>query len=124
MWLFFATKSTTLSYLCMIKLREQGTAQDVKFIPRVFDADTLIIRNEASNEVQEIEFTPTNELYYMVANVILDLKENNFYQLTVMNGADIVFKGKIFCTNQVIDDYTVNNGEYIQKESNNDFIII
>jgi len=108
----------------MIKLREQGTAQDVKFIPRVFDADTLIIRNEASNEVQEIEFTPTNELYYMVANVILDLKENNFYQLTVMNGADIVFKGKIFCTNQVIDDYTVNNGEYIQKESNNDFIII
>lgn len=108
----------------MIKLREQLTAQDVKFIPRVFDADTLILRNEASNETQSIAFTPTNELYYMVANVILDLKENNFYQLTVMNGSDVVYKGKVFCTNQAFDEYTINENEYVERSSNNDFIII
>ena len=37
-------------------------------------------------------------------------------------GTDILFKDKIFCTNQTVADYTVNNSQYTSNDTTNDFI--
>jgi hypothetical protein len=107
----------------MIILKEQEAAQVLKFIPRSYGADTIVLRNETTNEIQTISATFTLDSYYLSTSKIFDLKENTFYNLTIKNGVEVVYKDKVFCTNQVLKDYTVNKDEYVAHATNNDFII-
>ncbi len=107
----------------MIILKEQSTAQTLKFIPRSYGADTIVLRNETTNEVQTISASFSLDSYYLSTSKIFDLKENTFYNLTIKNGVEVVYKDKVFCTNQVLKDYTVNKDEYVAHATNNDFII-
>jgi hypothetical protein len=107
----------------MIILKEQNTPQVLKFIPRNYGADTIVLRNETTNEIQTISATFTLDSYYLSTSKIFDLKENTFYNLTIKNGVEVVYKDKVFCTNQVLKDYTVNKDEYVAHATNNDFII-
>ena len=59
---------------------------------------------------------------YETSNVFEFLKEDRFYNLTVYNNTDIMYKDKIFCTSQT--DYSINNDSYIQRETNNDYITL
>ena len=47
----------------------------------------------------------------------------SFYNLTIKNGSNIVYKDKIFCTNQVLEDFTVNQNQYVANTTNNEFVI-
>lgn len=107
----------------MIILKEQNTAQTLKFIPRIYVANTIVLRNETTNEIQTIQAVFTLDSYYLSTTKIFYLKENTFYNLTIKNGVDIVYKDKIFCTNQILKDYTINKDEYLAHTTNNDFII-
>jgi len=107
----------------MIILKQQNTQQVLKFIPRNYGADTIVLRNETTNEIQTISATFTLDSYYLSTSKIFDLKENTFYNLTIKNGVEVVYKDKVFCTNQVLKDYTVNKDEYVAHATNNDFII-
>ena len=108
----------------MIYLQEIGTAQEFKIIPRSYTADSMVITNEFTNEAVTYAITPLISTYYMVINEIVALEENNHYTIKVFNGADEVFYGKIYCTNQDISTFSINNGEYVQHESNNEYIIL
>jgi len=106
----------------MVILKEQGTSQSFKIIPRVNDADSIIITGiEGSNTVA---FTPTYDLYYMVVSGIFTLKQGQQYTFSVMNESNIVYKGRIFCTNQAVADFSINTNIYKETVSNNDFIIV
>jgi hypothetical protein len=107
----------------MIILKEQNIPQVLKFIPRNYGADTIVLRDETTNEIQTISATFTLDSYYLSTSKIFDLKENTFYNLTIKNGVEVVYKDKVFCTNQVLKDYTVNKDEYVAHATNNDFII-
>lgn len=61
---------------------------------------------------------------YLSVTDTVSLKEGNFYSLEVKNGSDVIYKDKIFCTNQTVSSYSVNNGQYTSNTSNNDFIIL
>ena len=106
----------------MVILKEQSASQSFKIIPRVNDADSIIITGaEGSNTVA---FTPTYDLYYMVIAGVFALKQGQQYTFSVMNESNIVYKGRIFCTNQAIDNYSINTNTYTETVSNNDFIIL
>ena len=107
----------------MIILKQQTDEQTLRFIPRSYGADTIILRNETTNEIQTITASFYLEKYYLTTVTSFDLKENTFYNLTVKNGVEVVYKDRIFCTNQDIVDYTVNKNEYVSNATNNDFII-
>jgi hypothetical protein len=49
--------------------------------------------------------------------------QDRFYNFNVLNGSEIVYKGRIFCTDQVVKDYSINNGVYTQHESTNEYIV-
>jgi hypothetical protein len=108
----------------MIILKEQVAAQSFKFIPRTLSADSMIIEDEAQNTSDTIAITPTIDRYYLVVTEALTLVEGRFYTLTVLDGSDIIYKDKIFCTNQVVEDYSISDGEYIEHSSDDTFIII
>ena len=107
----------------MIILKQQTDEQTLRFIPRSYGADTIILKNETTNEIQTITASFALEKYYLTTVTSFDLKENTFYNLTVKNGVEVVYKDRIFCTNQDIVDYTVNKNEYVSNATNNDFII-
>jgi len=106
----------------MIILQETGIAQEFKVIPRELEADSMTLTSETTGEVVTYVITPTIDRYYLVINEIVALKENNFYTIEVKNGADIVYKDKIFCTNQTVSSFSVNNNEFTTYSSDNDYI--
>jgi hypothetical protein len=106
----------------MIILKQSEVSQEIKFIPRLLQATGFNLRNEITNEITSFTKTFNISDYYLTTSAIFNLKEFTYYNLTVLNGTDIVYKGRIFCTNQVIKDYTVNKNEYVQNITNNEFI--
>lgn len=107
----------------MIILRESEGQQSLKFIPRIYKATTLVLVNEMTNESTTITPDFYIDGYYLYTKTSFNLKEGNFYTLTVLNNTDVVYKDKIFCTNQVIADYTINKDEYVANQTTNDFIV-
>ena len=106
----------------MIVLQELATAQEFRIIPRELEADSMVITNELTGVSTTYAIIPTIDRYYLVISNIVNLQQDNFYTLTVLNSTDVVYKGKIFCTNQTIPTYTPNNNEYTTYPSNNDYI--
>ena len=118
-------------------------AQTIKIIPRVYSTNlTIKLRDNSTNEVTTILTIPPEGIpsaqkvgNYLEIIALFTLVENRFYDLTIYNGIlnltdlDIIYKDKIFCTSQDIDQnqnekYSVNKDEYVSKGGDNDYIII
>lgn len=108
----------------MIILQEIGTPQSFSFIPRNTVYDSMFITDDQTNTEVEVTIdSNVNGDYYDTITATFDIKENHFYDLTIKNGSDIIHKDRIFCTNQAVATYSVNNGQFVSKASNNEFII-
>ena len=142
----------------MIVLTTSALAQNLKVIPRTYGAEfTLSIRDDSTNVTETYEVTSAvtsgNYLTFdQIFNPVLreghfyDIKlysdpnfwntnyflwelYNEFWNIDTTNIVDI-FKDRIFCTDQEIDQmdnlyYELNKGQYITDNSyNNDYIVI
>lgn len=107
----------------MIILKEQSTSQTFKVIPRSYTATSMTFTHEESGEVFTYSITPTIDRYYLSISKIIALKDNHFYTLNIFNGTTVIYTDKVFVTNQSIATYSINNGEYIQSSSNNDYVV-
>ncbi len=112
-------------YISMKVLTTSTNAQEVKVIPRSYPSSiTVKVRNESTNDTDTYTSvaTTTNKGYLVFSNAF-SLTEGNFYNLTLSDGADVIYKGKIFCTDS--SDYSVNTNQYVQETSyDNDYIIL
>ncbi len=106
----------------MIILKQSSLAQEIKFIPRQLNATGFSLRNETTGIISNFTTSFAISDYYLVTSAIVVLKEFTYYNLTVFNGANVVYKGRVFCTNQTVSQYTVNKDEYVQNITNNDFV--
>jgi len=118
-------------------LTTSASQQTVNVIPRVFASTyTLKVHDEAANDeiFNDTVSASTSDNYRTIA-VTFDpvLKEGRNYIMTLLSGSDIVYKDKIFCTDQTInqdnnDYYDINNGQYDFDDTSgshdNDYIII
>jgi len=98
----------------MIILREQETAQTLNAIIYGSNANAIVLRDEETNIETEINCTFSIDRYYVATSAIFPIKENKYYTLTILNGTDIVYRDKVFCTNQIISNYTINKDQYTQ----------
>ena len=142
----------------MIVLTTSALAQNLKVIPRTYGAQfTLSVIDDSTNVTQTYEVTNAttsgNYLTFsqafspvLVEGHFYDLKlysdpnfwntnyflwevYNEFWNIDTTN-IDTIFKDRIFCTDQEIDQmdnlyYDINQGQYITDNSyNNDYIVI
>jgi hypothetical protein len=142
----------------MIVLTTTTSAQAFKVIPRTFGAEfSLSIRDDSTNVTQTYEInnavTSGNYLTFnqafspvLVEGHFYDIKlfsdpnfwntnyflwevYNEFWNVDTTNIVDI-YKDKIFCTDQEIDQsdnlyYNINKNQYVTDNSyNNDYIVI
>ena len=109
----------------MVILQQVGTEQSIRFIPRTSSYDGLFITDDQTNtEVQVTIASSIQGDYFDTINATFTILQNHFYNLEIRNGTTVVYKDRIFCTNQAVDSYSVNEGKYTSIPSNNEFIII
>ena len=113
----------------MIILKVDTNPQSFKFIPRSKTYDGLFISTNVETQIT-IGSNATNDYYetitatFHTTSPAFTLVENRFYKLLVKNGTDIVYRDRIFVTNQTdLTNYTVNSGVYNSNASTNEFII-
>ena len=105
----------------MIILNETLESQIFRFIPTRFEtANTMILRNETTNEIITESITCSEGCFYLYFDKVFELKENHFYEIILKYDDILVHRDRIFCTNQTVESYSVNKDEYI---SSNDTII-
>jgi hypothetical protein len=111
-------------------LTETGT-RNINFIPRETISGAkvykLVIKSEGQNKVilEDTAATFTELDYYYQYSTTQTLKENNYYTITITNTTDgiVIFKDKMYCTDQTLSDYEISNGVYIEQSTgDNEFV--
>ena len=111
--------------LIMIILTTSATAQSLSVIPRSYVSTfTLSIRDDSTNVEKTYSITnAVNSGNYLNFNNIFDpiLVENHFYDLKLISNGEVIFKDRIFCTDQDIDQlnndhYDLNSNEYLDYD--------
>lgn len=108
----------------MIILTTSIEPQSFVFIPRSHTFNYVGITDDQTNETVSIEdYTHTVGDYYDTIEAELSLKENHYYDLVIKDGDNVVYKDRIFCTDQNIVTFSVNNGQYVSSSTANTFIV-
>jgi hypothetical protein len=111
-------------------LTTSGT-RDVNFIPRETILGTktykVVIKSEAQNKVIVTDENANfgEGPYYYAYRCTEALIENQYYTVTITNTTDnaIIFKDKMYCSDQTLSDYEISNGVYIEQSTgDNQFI--
>jgi len=113
----------------MTILQSTTDSQTLNLIPREYTSGTtytISIKDETTNkEVFSSTATTFTALdYYFQYSSVFTLVENTMYMLEIKDGNNVTFKDKIFCTNQNVTTYSVNDNEYIKNTIANDFIVL
>ena len=110
----------------MTILQETPSAQTFKFLPRLSTYDSVILIDEIQGTQTTLttsnETTPAAGNYFYSFDAVFPIVEDRFYIIKILNGSDVVFYDRIFCTNQTATTYSINNGAYTATSTNNDFI--
>lgn len=113
----------------MIVLQKSDSSQTFNFIPRSYTEGTtytIKITNETTNtEVYSDTSTSFVSVdYYYQYSDTFSLKEDTMYNLEIKAGDELIFRDRIFCTNQNVFTYSVNNNQYTENSNDNDFIVL
>lgn len=115
----------------MKHLTTSTDAQTVLFIPRAYATEgTLVLRDDSTNNETTDAVTLGKSGEYMSLSHAFSLVEGRYYDFKILVSGEVIYKDKIFCTDQDIDQdtndyYSVNEGEYTTEDSfDNDYIII
>jgi len=108
----------------MIILQQSNNPQTFSFIPKSNTYNGMFITDDQTNDEVQVSITSsTTGDYVNTITATFNLIENRFYNLVLKNNADIIYKDRIFCTNQSIVTYSVNNGQYTTNATTNEFIV-
>ena len=119
----------------MIILKTLATAQSLSVIPRSYlGTFTMAIRDDSTNVTVDYQITSavTSGNYLNFSNIFA-LVQNHFYDVelfTDSNKTDSIYKDRIFCTDQNIDQstndyYKLNEGQFTTYNGyDNTYIVI
>ena len=97
-----------------MKVVSPGSTHTVSFIPRFYPVGTIVV--SLYNESDKTTTTPANTYYIksgtMTARFTYTFVNKDKFQLKVTEGANVVFRGKLLCTDQTTQDYKITDGYY------------
>ena len=107
----------------MIVLTTSTSAQTLSFIPRDTPTSMVLTDDQTNTPVTVSITSQTSGDYVNTITASFALKEGHFYELVLKQGTDIVYKDRIFCTDQNIVNFSVNNGQYTSNTTSNTLIV-
>lgn len=111
----------------MVILSTDTGIKKINVTPRNNDIDSCTIMDESQSTINQvtIDSVVIKEYYTEVAlDFQTALIEGRFYMITLLdsNGA-LLLREKAFCTDQPIESFSVNDGQYITLNGNTEFIV-
>jgi hypothetical protein len=108
----------------MIVVQQTNVSQTFNFILRFGSGVTLELTDENTNDTVPVSGLFTTGDYVHSFSGVLPTLENHFYWAVIKDGGgNLLLKERMFCTNQPIDTFSVNDGGYISNTTTNDFIM-
>jgi len=107
----------------IILTTENVLTQTFPLITRGGTLTDIVLKDEQTNVEIPLSYTTTQGSYYTIIQSIFNLVENHFYTLTCFNDSEIIYRDKVFCTDQPIVTFSVNNGQYTSNTTTNEFIV-
>lgn len=113
----------------MIVLQKSASDQTFSFIPRSYTSGTtytIKMVNETTNTEAYSDTTTsfTAEDYYYQYTDTFTLVEDTYYTLEIKAGSELIYRDKVFCTNQTVSSYSINNNAYTEHSQDNEFIVL
>lgn len=99
----------------MTILNPNNTTHNIVIIPR-YDVEniTLILRNEETDVTEEFDLFSTYANGYMTIELEKEVKEGENFEIEVRDINVILFRGKVFCTEQTDLENYKNNTDIIR----------
>lgn len=108
----------------MIVVQETNVSQSFDFVPRFGTPVTFELTDENTNVMVLVAGSFTAGDYVYSFNGVLPTEQNHFYWMVLKDSnGEIVLKERLFCTNQPINTFSVNDGGYTSNQTTNDFIM-
>jgi len=108
----------------VILTTENVNTQRMYFIPRSATFTNVYITDEQTNVTTSLTGYEVSDFgYYVQLRGVFNLKENHFYTIEIKNNSTIIFRDKIFCTDQSTSSFSVNNAQYTSNNTTNTFIV-
>ena len=109
-------------------LLDSSNNQTLSFVPRAYPdtIDYTLVEDGTNRTVNGASIPTINISGFLTISQKFKLTRDKFYRIDIFDNSDstLIFRDKIFCTNQDVKDYSLNEGEYVEDESkNNDYII-
>ncbi len=88
------------------------TEQTFKFIPRTYPtgALTLYFKNEATKTETSVANSYTTTDGIIEITFTFDFAERDKYQIRILEGTDVIYRGKLFATAQTPQDFLITTG--------------
>ena len=102
----------------MIVVNPDNTTHTTKLIPRFAPTGSVVY--ELFNETTRESDTPVNS--YVFTDGILSItydfnfENNSKYQIKIIEGESVIFRGKLIATNQTPQDYKSDDGIYTYSQ--------
>lgn len=102
-----------------------GASFTLLFIPKEGSLDAATIRNKNTNVetvlVKDTSIVYFEQDYYYEADITYTVEEGVFYEITINDDlGNTVWVGETFCTAQ--SDYSIQDGQYTQHSTSNEYI--
>lgn len=109
-------------------LLDSSNDQTLSFVPRSYptSVDYTLVEEGTNRTVTGTSIATINVSGFLTISQQFQLTRDKFYSIDIFDDSDstLIFRDKIFCTNQDVKDYSINEGEYIEDETyDNDYII-
>lgn len=118
---FIPTRVSDLSYDSQYLLNrvvsELATLEAVQCLNEFIGylPNLLKLTNETTKVVTNYVITTSVEKFYFKFTSVLNLEQGHFYSMELFANGNLIHRDKIFCTNQDVSTYSVNQGEYVPK---------
>tara|TARA_R100001443_G_scaffold107385_1_gene117225 strand:- start:3454 stop:3801 length:348 start_codon:yes stop_codon:yes gene_type:complete len=115
-----------------MKVLSTGTSnQTLKIIPRSYVTNvTLKLKDDSTRTETSYSITASTDKNYLVLTDSFNLVEGRYYDMKVLDGANVIYKDKVFCTAQNPNQttnvyYTPNKDVFTTNDTyDNDYIYV
>jgi len=109
-------------------LLDNSIDQTLTFIPRSYpsEVDYSLVEEGTGRTVDKVSVATSTALGRLTISDKFLLQEDKFYSIDIFDSesGELIYRDKIFVTNQDVKAYSINKGRFIEEESKDNTYII
>ena len=109
-------------------LLDSSNDQTLTFVPRSYPTtvDYTLVEEGTGRTVDKADVSTLTALGRLTITDKFLLQEDKFYSIDVRDSAtdELIFRDKVFVTNQDVREYSINNGRFTETETKDNSYII